>query len=128
MSIAAQNVIAWLDSWLMKHNDAFHPQSREECDHCQEMIQIYGPMPPARLLQAWEVATSKKTRPDYQKASIPEGVRWAVWERDDFTCQECGSRQFLTVDHIHPERKGGSLEPDNLQTLCRSCNSRKGVK
>jgi 5-methylcytosine-specific restriction endonuclease McrA len=51
-----------------------------------------------------------------------------VWERDDFTCRHCGSRKHLTVDHIHPESKGGKMTMDNAQTLCRSCNSRKGAR
>lgn len=61
------------------------------------------------------------------KVVIPDDLRWKVWERDDFTCRHCGSRRFLSVDHIHPESKGGTLALDNLQTLCRSCNSRKGA-
>lgn len=64
----------------------------------------------------------------YKKAIIPPEIRWQVWERDNFTCLHCGSRKLLTVDHIHPEVKGGDLSLDNLQTLCKSCNSRKGTK
>jgi hypothetical protein len=32
---------------------------------------------------------------------------------------------FLVVDHIQPESRGGRTVADNLQTLCRACNSRK---
>jgi HNH endonuclease len=62
------------------------------------------------------------------KEPIPAERRWQVWERDDFTCRHCGARRHLSVDHIIPESKGGTLSLDNLQTLCRSCNSRKGTK
>lgn len=62
------------------------------------------------------------------KTPIPEELRWAVWERDNFICQMCGGRQQLSVDHIVPESKGGTLDLDNLQTLCRRCNSRKGTR
>jgi DNA-binding transcriptional ArsR family regulator len=62
------------------------------------------------------------------KVKIPSELRWQVWERDNFTCKHCGKRQFLSVDHIHPESAGGQATLDNLQTLCRSCNSRKGAR
>jgi hypothetical protein len=62
------------------------------------------------------------------KATIPNGLRWIVWERDDFRCLHCGLRRDLTVDHVYPEALGGVTSLENLQTLCRSCNSRKGTR
>ena len=35
-------------------------------------------------------------------------TRRAVFARDDWTCQYCGSRSNLTVDHVIPRSKGGS--------------------
>lgn len=64
----------------------------------------------------------------YRKKIIPVDLRWKVWERDNFTCKICNSRQFLSVDHIKPESLGGLTEEDNLQTLCKRCNSQKGAK
>lgn len=34
----------------------------------------------------------------------------------------------LTADHIIPLSGGGRSEPENIQVLCRRCNSRKGVR
>jgi 5-methylcytosine-specific restriction endonuclease McrA len=62
------------------------------------------------------------------KVKVPESLRWDVWERDNFTCLNCGSRKFLRVDHIIPESKGGTTTIGNLQTLCHSCNSKKGTR
>jgi DNA-binding XRE family transcriptional regulator len=42
------------------------------------------------------------------------------------SCRLCGSQDQITVDHIIPITSGGKTTPENLQTLCRSCNSRKG--
>lgn len=63
-----------------------------------------------------------------RRPSIPEWFKWAIFERDNFTCQSCGCRKFLTVDHIRPFSKGGELTLENCQTLCRSCNSKKGAR
>lgn len=64
----------------------------------------------------------------YKKNKIPDKIRWAVWERDNFICQKCGSRKDLTIDHVYPESKGGKMTMKNAQTLCRTCNSSKGAR
>ena len=53
---------------------------------------------------------------------------WQVWDEDDFTCLACGTRRDLTIDHITPLASGGSNDRSNLQTLCRSCNAKKGSR
>jgi len=60
------------------------------------------------------------------KQNIPQSFRMAVFERDNFTCKHCGSRNNLSVDHIIPESRGGQLTMENAQTLCKTCNCRKG--
>ena len=66
--------------------------------------------------------------PSPRKQPIPDALRWEVWERDNFTCKSCQTRQFLTIDHIIPRALGGQDTKDNLQTLCKSCNNKKGKK
>lgn len=44
-------------------------------------------------------------------------------------CLACGvSGVKLTVDHVVPISRGGSNSIDNLQPLCKACNSSKGTK
>lgn len=64
----------------------------------------------------------------FKKEKVPGNMRWSIWERDNFTCKQCGSRRDLTIDHILAEANGGPTILDNLQTLCRRCNSRKGSR
>ncbi len=70
---------------------------------------------------------NERENPAYVKKPIAHEKRWKVWERDNFTCKHCGSRRRLAVDHIFPEKHGGTDELYNLQTLCMSCNSKKGA-
>jgi 5-methylcytosine-specific restriction endonuclease McrA len=53
-------------------------------------------------------------------------TRRAVFARDDWTCQYCGSRSNLTVDHVVPRSKGGTSTWENIVSSCAPCNRRKG--
>ena len=62
-----------------------------------------------------------KSMPKYK----PFGIRWAVLNRDNFTCQYCGRKApdvELEVDHIYPKSKGGEYVMNNLFTACKECN------
>ena len=53
-------------------------------------------------------------------------LRITILDRDGWQCASCG-RPAHTVDHIIPRVKGGDMwSPDNLQSMCKSCNSSKG--
>lgn len=53
-------------------------------------------------------------------------TRRAIFARDRWTCQYCGSAHAnLTVDHVVPRSKGGSSSWDNIVTCCAPCNRRK---
>jgi len=43
-------------------------------------------------------------------------------------CCYCGSRDYLSVDHLIPTKRGGANTGDNLVWACRSCNSSKGAR
>ena len=46
--------------------------------------------------------------------------------RDRHTCQYCGARSNLTLDHVLPVCRGGRNTWTNLVACCAHCNQRKG--
>lgn len=51
--------------------------------------------------------------------------RQNIFRRDSFTCQYCGTRKDLTIDHVIPRSKKGKSTWTNMVTACKRCNSRK---
>lgn len=51
-----------------------------------------------------------------------------IFRRDGLTCQYCGARNNLSLDHVLPKSRGGASNWKNLVTACRPCNARKGDK
>jgi 5-methylcytosine-specific restriction endonuclease McrA len=59
-----------------------------------------------------------------------------IFKRDHFRCYYCGldglhrfeNWLVLTVDHIHPQAKGGGRVMSNLVTACQPCNVIKGKR
>lgn len=52
----------------------------------------------------------------------------AICELYDNRCLACGEQLPLTIDHVIPISLGGPDTPDNIQPLCKSCNSSKGAR
>ncbi|BAS67184.1 HNH endonuclease family protein [Bathymodiolus septemdierum thioautotrophic gill symbiont] len=52
-----------------------------------------------------------------------------MWRRDNEKCKQCGCGiefKDMHADHIIPHSKGGKTTIENGQTLCASCNLKKG--
>lgn len=63
--------------------------------------------------------------------AIGRAKRFAIFERDRFTCGYCGRRPpevVLEVDHMFPICEGGGDDPENLITACFDCNRGKSKK
>lgn len=81
------------------------------------------------VMPHWRSRPHKARRPRAPKRPpIPAAIRDAVLARDGDACLECGSRNDLTLDHIHPYSRGGLDTVENLRVLCRPCNSSKGAR
>ena len=59
-------------------------------------------------------------------------IRIKALKRDNYQCQECKRqgriKEAQMVDHVIPKKQGGSLELDNLQSLCNSCHATKSAR
>ncbi len=73
-----------------------------------------------------QIRYHKPTHPKRKKR--PPSLDLAVFSKDGYACRKCKSQVELTVDHIRPVALGGGNEIENLQTLCKRCNSSKGKK
>lgn len=57
---------------------------------------------------------------------VPPVNRREVMRRDNHTCQYCGAKHNLTLDHVTPRSKGGLHSWDNVVAACAQCNQCKG--
>jgi superfamily II DNA or RNA helicase len=75
----------------------------------------------------WPKAPSLPPDEKLEGSEPSEELKLQVKQRDGFKCVCCGfaSKQALVVDHISPHYYGGSNALENLQTLCKECNSIK---
>lgn len=51
--------------------------------------------------------------------------RNGILKRDRYTCQYCGAKSQLTLDHVIPKSRGGEDTWGNLVTSCNPCNNKK---
>ena len=61
---------------------------------------------------------------------VPKKLRWRVFARDNFICQDCGRSPAkhgvaLEADHKTAWTNGGETVFENLRTLCEDCNKGK---
>lgn len=116
---AERDAIASFKNYLEQNAEILKPVATwgdGECGHLHELLK-------AALLDA---EVKEKPARSYRKKEIGAELRTAVFERDAYRCVHCGSHKSLCADHIYPEVLGGEATMENLQTLCRSCNSKKG--
>jgi hypothetical protein len=97
--------------------------ARHVCDACATQI-IWD----CRGSYIEAAASEPGEKPAYVKAVISAELRSDVFIRDGHRCVKCGSQHVLQVDHIKAERWGGKTVLENLRTLCRRCNTRKGAR
>jgi hypothetical protein len=110
---------------LWEAKNGFAPTDPAPCS-CQSCAQ--SQLAAIQAVNASIAEREASSAQKYAKKPISQKLRMAIFRRDGYKCKSCGSDGNLSVDHIHPEIEGGTLDPGNLQTLCRGCNSKKGSR
>lgn len=59
---------------------------------------------------------------------VPRRVKLLNYLGHKLECACCGTRKYLTFDHIKPLSKGGNDSNTNGQILCSSCNELKAAR
>jgi len=90
----------------------------------------YRSSKPERLIAIWA-----KHGIEYNKAFGRQAkpgwiaLRKEILERDSYICHYCGkTSDYMEVDHLVPVSNGGTDDPSNLVSCCRSCNRKKNTK
>lgn len=107
---------------LSVYRPKLYYSSNRECYYCG------GPSP-------WSIYCSDECAIQYMKEAMEDDPiaigfipRWyplrrlEVLQRDEYTCQDCGSCEYPEVHHIIPIGCGGDNELTNLVTLCNDCH------
>jgi len=55
-------------------------------------------------------------------------TRKNIMHRDNYTCQYCGKKSDMTIDHVIPRSRGGRDKWDNVVAACLRCNVTKGSR
>lgn len=103
---------------------------KKESFDLNEIIDVLKSIDSSKLIDGRRLYSREvwKSIERVERAKVSKELRQEIFERDGYTCVNCGSteKESLEIDHIMPISKGGKTEPSNLQTLCRNCNIRKG--
>lgn len=78
---------------------------------------------------AWKRISRNWGRGSTERSPIPVGLRFTIFQRDNFTCVYCrygrDDGRKLHLDHYKPWWKVRTHDPDNFVTACDQCNMGK---
>lgn len=80
----------------------------------------------AQVLSSRVIRLIEYVKIPLNRIMIQKPTRALIYQRDDHTCQYCGSQKKLTIDHIVPRSRGGQDTWENMVVACSACNTKKG--
>lgn len=94
-------------------NGSHKGESRLYCSQsCKKSCPTYGQL---KYPKRYRKATSREANPQ---------LRQIVLKRDNYTCQKCGSTEYLHCHHVVPAKQNPMTanDPDVCITLCKKCH------
>lgn len=118
----------WLWFYRVTHGGARTPFDPYAAAESSSDASVFDVLFAATELDQTRFGEVLEHRPRRRRTPFTKPLRSQIYERDGYRCKHCGATENLSIDHIHPFSLGGLEDAANLQTLCRSCNSRKGAR
>lgn len=94
----------------------YYTKRWEENDRIQEELRAQSKAFQAKMQKRWDYH-------EYLHSEEWQKKRMAVFKRDDYRCQRCGTAKNLRVHHLSYARLGKDDEILDLITLCDKCHS-----
>jgi len=119
---------------VRKRNKKWKTNNREKVNKAARNWRKNNPEKQKEIQKRWSKNNPEKTRIKNQKRRAKIANSYGTYTINewkqlcklyDYRCLACGKKTKLTVDHVIPLDLGGANTIDNIQPLCKSCNSKK---
>lgn len=89
---------------------------------------LYGRSAVSMDYATWRNAPKYHSKELKERFKMNSKIRNIILQKYNYTCNSCGSKTNLQIDHIIPISRGGKTILKNLQVLCKKCNQKKHNK
>lgn len=145
--VIEKSIKYYIDEWIdiMKEYSILYMISEDDylCEEYQNIFQSYidwksirykhDTLHHSNIIDIWnkcvnhikEKNTYNYRRKQASRKTSNKKFREKIFLSKWYNCSKCWSNKDITIDHIVPVKKWWSDEINNLQIMCRSCNSSK---